>query len=69
MIEFEIDKEQMPATPASVVRALHPTGVIKEVKVEVHHDRVQYAIETIIDGKQWDVEVADSGEVFRNTPD
>ncbi len=69
MVEFEIDEERMPATPAGVVRKLHPTGVIKEVKVEIHQDRVQYAVETFIDGKQWDVEVSDSGEVFRNTPD
>lgn len=69
MIEFEIDEAQMPDTPAGVVRKLHPRGEIKEVKVEIHPDRVQYAIETFTDGKQWDVEVDDSGEVFRNTPD
>ncbi len=69
MIEFEIDEGQMPSTPAGVVRKLHPTGVIREVKVELHSDRVQYAVETFIDAKQWDVEVTDSGEVFRNTPD
>ena len=69
MIEFEIDEERMPKTPAAVVRDLHPTGVIREVKVEIHPYRVQYAIETFIDGKQWDIEVTDSGEVFRNTPD
>ncbi len=69
MIEFEIEEGQMPTTPASIVRELHPTGVIREVKVEIHPDRVQYAIETLIDGQQWDVEVTDSGEVFRNTPD
>lgn len=69
MIEFEIGEDQMPATPARIVRELHPTGTIREVKVELHRDHVRYAIETFIDGKQWDVEVADSGEVFRNTPD
>lgn len=30
---FEIVEERMPATPVSVVRKLHPNGVIKEVKV------------------------------------
>ena len=69
MVEFEINDAQMPEKPASVVRKLYPTGVIKEVKVEIHPERVQYAVEIFIDGKQWDVEVTDSGEVFRNTPD
>ena len=61
MIEFEIAEEQMPETPANIVRKLHPTGVIKEVKVGIHPERVQYAVETFIDSKQWDVEVTDSG--------
>ena len=69
IIEFEIEEEQMPTTAARIVRELHPTGVIREVKVELHPDRTQYAVETFIDGKQWDVEVNDDGEVFRNTPD
>ena len=69
LIEFEISEDEMPATPARIVRELHPTGVIREVKVELHRDHVRYAIETFVDGKQWDVEVTDSGEVFRNTPD
>ncbi|MFQ5981790.1 MAG: hypothetical protein ACE5KS_00300 [Woeseiaceae bacterium] len=69
MIEFEIAEAQMPATPARIVRELHPAGVIREVKVEIHPDRVQDAVETFIDGKQWDVEVTDEGEVYRNTPD
>lgn len=69
LIEFEITEIEMPATPARIVRELHPTGVIREVKVELHRDHVRYAIETFVDGNQWDVEVADDGEVFRNTPD
>lgn len=69
LIEFEISEDEMPSTPARIVRELHPTGVIREVKVELHPDHVRYAIETIIDGAQWDVEVANSGEVFRNTLD
>ncbi len=68
-IEFEIAEDQMPATPSRIVRELHPTGVIREVKVELHQDHVRYAVETIIDGKQWDVEVTNYGEIFRNTPD
>jgi hypothetical protein len=59
----------MPGIPAGIVAKLHPTGVIREVKVEIHPHKVQYAVETVIDGKQWDVEVTDSGEVFRNAPD
>jgi len=69
LIEFEISEDKMPTTPARIVRELHPTGVIEEVKVELHRDHVRYAVETFIDGKQWDVEVTNSGEVIRNTPD
>ena len=68
-IEFEIAADQMPATPSRVVRELHPTGTIREVKVELHQDHVRYAVETFIDGKQWDVEVTNDGEIIRNTPD
>ncbi len=68
-IEFRITEDQMPKTPARIVKELHPTGIIREVKVELRHDRAFYAIETFIDKKQWDVEVTDDGEVFRNTPD
>lgn len=68
-IEFEIAEDQMPEVPANVVNELHPTGVIREVKVELHEDHVRYAVETFIDGKQWDVEVRTDGEVFRNEPD
>ena len=68
-IEFEIDQEQMPTTPARIVRELHPAGIIREVKVELHRDHVRYAVETFIDGKQWDVEVTNDGKVFRNAPD
>ena len=68
-VEFGITEDQMPKTPARVVKELHPTGIIREVKVELRHGRAFYAIETFIDEKQWDVEVSDDGEVFRNTPD
>ncbi len=68
-VEFRIAEDEMPATPSRIVRELHPTGIIKEVKVELHQDHVRYAVETIIDGKQWDVEVNNDGEVFRNAPD
>jgi hypothetical protein len=68
-IEFEISEEQMPRIALSAVYDLHPTGVIKEVKVEIRKTRAFYAIETFIDGEQWDVEVMDDGEVIRNKPD
>ena len=68
-VEFEITEDQMPKIPARIVKELHPTGIIREVKVELRQDRAFYAIETFIDEEQWDVEVADDGEVFRNTLD
>jgi len=68
-IEFEITEEQMPKIARSAVYDLHPTGVVKEVKVEIRKTRAFYAIETFIDGEQWDVEVMDDGEVIRNKPD
>jgi len=68
-VELEIAEEQMPTIPSRIVNELHPTGIIREVKVELHQDHVRYAVETFVDGKQWDVEVANDGEVFRNTPD
>ncbi|NIL95475.1 MAG: hypothetical protein GTO71_13820 [Woeseiaceae bacterium] len=68
-IEFEITEDQMPKIPRDVVYELHPTGVIREVKVEIRKTRAFYAVETFIDGDQWDVEVLDDGEVKRNTPD
>ena len=68
-IEFEITEDQMPKIPLAVVYELHPTGVIEEVKVEIRKKRAFYAIETFIDGEQWDVEVMDDGEVLRNKPD
>ncbi len=68
-IEFKIAEDQMPTTPSRIVRELHPTGIIREVQVELHQDHVRYAVETFIDGKQWDVEVANDGEIIRNTPD
>jgi len=67
--EFEITEEQMPKIARDKVYELHPTGVIKETKVELRKKRAFYAIETFIDGKQWDVEVMDDGEVLRNKPD
>ena len=68
-VEFKIAEDKMPATPSRIVRELHPTGIIKEVKVELHEDHVRYAVETFIDGKQWDVEVNNDGDIFRNAPD
>lgn len=68
-VEFEIAEADLPTVPARITKELHPTGIIEEVKVEIRKDRAFYAIETFIDGKQWDVEVTDYGEVFRNKPD
>ena len=68
-IEFRIKEEQMPKIPRDIVYELHPTGVIKEVKVELHQVGSRYAIETFIGRKQWDVEVTDDGEILRNKPD
>lgn len=68
-IEFRITENQMPDIPRGIVYELHPTGVIEEIKVELHKLNGRYAIETFVDGKQWDVEVTDKGEVLRNAPD
>ena len=68
-IEFEITEDMMPKVPLAVVYELHPTGDIREVKVEIRKTQSFYAVETFIDGDQWDVEVLDDGEVRRNTPD
>lgn len=69
LIEFGITAGQFPTVPASIVRELHPSGVIKEIKVELHADHARYAIETFVQGQQWDVEVDDGGRVFRNSED
>ena len=68
-IEFRVAEEQMPTIPARLVSELHPTGVIREVKVELHEKIALYAVETMVDGKQWDVLVTNYGEVIRNKPD
>jgi len=68
-VEFRTPDMQMPATPSRIVRELHPTGEIKEVKAELHQDHVRYAVEVFIDGKQWDVEVNNDGKVYRNAED
>ncbi|MBT8078576.1 MAG: hypothetical protein KJO31_08350 [Gammaproteobacteria bacterium] len=68
-VEFRISEDELPDIPKRIVYELHPTGIIKEIKVELHQVDGRYAIETFIDGKQWDVEVTDKGEVLRNEPD
>lgn len=68
-IEFKITESQLPTVPAGVLQELHPTGVAREVKVELRRSHARYAIETLVDGKQWDVEVNDAGEVNRNERD
>lgn len=65
--EVEIDEREMPAKVAAVVRELHPTGEIREVKRETRKGGdIVYAIEIFIDGHQWDVEVAPDGTVLGN---
>jgi hypothetical protein len=69
-VEFRISEEMMPTVPRDILYELHPTGEVREVKVEIKRLRTLYAIETFIDGKeQWDVEVDDLGNVYRNEPD
>ena len=68
-VEFRITEEQMADTARDVLYDLHPTGDVREVKVEIRKQRAFYAVETFVDGKQWDVEVRDDGEIFRNKPD
>lgn len=68
-VEFRTPGMRMPATPSRIVRELHPTGEIREVKAELHRDHVRYAIEVFVDEKQWDVEVNNDGKVYRNAPD
>jgi hypothetical protein len=69
IIELEIKKGQIPATPADALRKLHPKGDIREVKVELHKDRVVYAVETFVGPQQYDVEVTEGGKVLRNEAD
>jgi hypothetical protein len=68
-IEFKITEEKMPVVAASALRGLHPTGVVREVKVELRRSHARYAIATFVDSKQWDVEVNDAGDVNRNKRD
>lgn len=68
-IEFKIREDQLPAVPARELHELHPTGVVREVKVELRRSHARYAIETFVNGKQWDVEINDDGEVNRNERD
>lgn len=69
-VEFRIPEERMPKVPRDILYELHPNGDVREVKVEIKRLRTMYAIETFIDGKeQWDVEVDDQGNVYRNERD
>ena len=68
-IEFKIAEGQMPTVPASKLREMHPAGEVREIKVEVRRSHTRYAVETMVDGKQWDVEVNDAGAVNRNERD
>lgn len=65
--EVEIKFEDMPPELAKKVRELHPTGTIKEVKRETHAGgKIIYALEVMVGGQQYDVEVTERGKVIRN---
>jgi len=65
--EVEITDAEMPAPVAAVLRQLHPTGIIHEVKREMRKGgQIVYAIEIFIEGHQWDVEATADGTVLRN---
>ena len=65
--EVEIPESEMPAPVADAVKKLHPTGKIKEVKRETHAGgRILYAIEILVDGRQYDVEAAPDGKVLKD---
>lgn len=69
-VEFRISEERMPKLPRDVLYQLHPGGEVREVKVEIKRLRTLSAIEPFINGKeQWDVELDDQGNVYRNEPD
>ncbi len=69
LIEFRIDDSKLPTVAAEALHKLHPTGEVREVKVELRRSHARYAIETFVAGEQWDVEVNDAGEVNRNEQD
>ena len=65
LAEVEIAESEMPAPVSARLKKLHPTGKIKEVKRENHPGgKVIYAIEIMIDGQQWDVELDPDGNVI-----
>jgi hypothetical protein len=65
--EVEIPEKEMPAPVAAQLKKLHPAGKVKEVKRENHPGgKVIYAIEIMIDGRQWDVELDPQGNVLVN---
>lgn len=67
LAEVEIKESEMPAAVAAALKKLHPTGKIQEVKRENHPgNKVIYALEVIVDGAQWDVELGPDGEVLTN---
>ena len=63
--EVEIAENEMPTPVAAQLKKLHPSGKVKEVKRENHPGgKVIYAIEIMVDGQQWDVELNPDGTVI-----
>lgn len=57
----------LPANVQSIVNQRHPTRTIQEVKRETYSNgAVAYAIELIINGSQWDIEILPDGTVIRD---
>jgi len=65
--EVEVSKKDMPEAVAEVVGKLHPKGEIREIKRETRADgQTVYALEILVGGEQYDLEVTPEGKVLRN---
>lgn len=65
--EVEVPEDKAPAAITAALKKLHPTGKVKEIKREEHRGgKILYAIEIVVDGAQWDVELAPDGKVLVN---
>lgn len=62
-----ISFSSLPSHIQAIVNQRHPVRSIKEVKRETYSNgAVAYAIELIIDGHQWDMEILPDGRVIRD---
>jgi hypothetical protein len=67
MSEVEVEEADVPAPALATVTRPHPDGTIKEVKRETHDgDHEIYAIEVMVGGDHYDVEVAPDGAVLHD---